>query len=373
MFFFALPIMAQNESTALTLDYSMREALAINPDLLNANQSVVLAKEKIVEARTLYMPVFSANLNASMLRNYHTTIVNNEGGGSVVLPASEEEPYYNIRISALQNIYSGGRTANINKLAKRNLNKAEIEANIIKNKIMHDVKIAFNNTLYYKELGAYYDAQQQKKYTQDTRRKSGLAYLNYQKNLLDLLSVIGYELNSPVGISGDFTPIVKMLDLQACIVLAFQYNPQLRIAQYEQDMDMLNVWLAMSQKLPYISVSAGQEWDGADSIVEDIRSWYVSLNVNLPLFDGGAWFSRIRQNNIATRTLTIRQSKVEDSIRLNIYKAYLDYSYYRTMVLESNLHKKTAGFTDTELEIIKNLNDAYYELEYAVGVPLDQY
>ncbi len=126
------------------------------------------------------------------------------------------------------------------------------------------------------------------------------------------------------------------------------------------------------QKYPIVSFSAAQEWRGDERVINDENNWYVAMNINVPLFDGGALFSRIRQGKINVREATLRRTKSEDTIRLEVYKCYLDYSYYRNRALETGLDKKER-WTESDLELIRDLNDSYYNLEYSIGVQLDQY
>ena len=59
-------------------------------------------------------------------------------------------------------------------------------------------------------------------------------------------------------------------------------------------MDNIGVNLITMEKLPTIMLGASYDWLGDDEENWE-RDWYVTLNINLPLFEGGALFSRLKQ------------------------------------------------------------------------------
>jgi outer membrane protein TolC len=356
----------------LTQDLSIQTAMSINPDLLSLSRNSELAAERVKEAKALYLPVVDLNFNFSSFNNISPMIETN-AQTIVFLPATKKDVYYNTRISFMQNIYAGGRISATNKLARINISKAEIENNIIKNRVLRNVKIAFNNCLYFKEQLRYFQSLYKTNPSAQNAYKISFAKLNYEKKLLDLFNAIGLELNTIAELSGDFKPIIKNLDLAKCLILAYQFKPEFSSTQYQESIDELMVGLLSMQRYPSIYISAAQEWAGDQKIINDESNWYIAVNVNVPIFDGGALFSRIRQGKLTARETTLRRTKAEDAIKLEVHKTFMDYSFYRQKAIELKLADKKTPLNESELEIIKNLNDSYYNLEYAIGVQLDQY
>jgi len=126
------------------------------------------------------------------------------------------------------------------------------------------------------------------------------------------------------------------------------------------------------QQYPTVSLGAAQQWTGDYIIGDDSdSSWYVALNVNIPIFDGGGTFARIKQGKINAREAALKRSKKEDEIKLAINQNLVEYNFWRGQA--AKLPENSADYTEADLDIIHNLNSAYYALELAVGVELDEY
>jgi outer membrane protein TolC len=366
------PLFSADPIRVLTQGSSIQTALSINPELLAHITDMNLTSERIKEARALYLPTVDVNFNLSSFNNFSPMIItnNNFSQAPVFLPAQNKDLYYITRISAWQTIYSGGRVSTANKLANINKARSEIENNVIKNRIINNIKTAFNECLYYKEKIKYLKSLPQSAANADS---IDIETLNYEKKLLDLFNAIGLELNTIAEISGDFKPIINNIDLEKCLILVYQFKPEIRSAQYGESADELMINLLSMQRYPTVSVGAAQEWGGDQKIINDESNWYVALNISVPIFDGGALFSKIRQGKINIRGTSLKRTQKEDTVKLATYKAYLDYSYYRQKAIEMKLSQKNGRYNAAELELIKNLNNSYYRLEYSVGVELDQH
>ena len=370
LFIFQMSAFSAGFEKDLTLDSSMRAALNIHPDILSQMNSLELAVEKLKEAKALYMPMVDINFNLSSFNNIYPMMASNLQN-STLLPAEKRDMFYTTRISVSQTLFAGGSISSTYELARRNMDKAETESAIVKNKVINDVKLAFNECLYLRELQLYYETLAKRTNSAQLRRRAAAARLDYEKKLLDLLLAIGYELNVIVNISGEFLPIIRNIDLAHCLALTYLYKSEIRSSQQQESIDALSANLLTMQRYPVVSIAAAQEWSGDQRIINNESSWYVAVNISVPIYDGGAMFSKIRQTKINTRDLSLKRTKAEDAIKLEVYKAYLDYSFYRTQAIEMNLPDKRS-FNDEELEIIRNLNKSYYNLEYAIGVELDK-
>lgn len=366
----------------LTEDLSVQTALSINHDVLIQSQNVEYAKQRINESKSLYFPKIDFNLNVSRFNNEEPLVLSEMSPMPVYLPQANKDLYFSTRLSIWQNIYSGGRVRTANKLAEMNMNKVKNEENLVKSKVVNRVKIAFNACLFYKaKLGLFsrklQDTESKKiKMTQseinELNSKTEIAQFNYDKEVLNLLSVIGLELNTIVDISGEFEPKLKNIDLNQCLLLAYQFKPELQMTQYQESMDGLMVSLLSLQRYPTVSVGAAQEWIG-DRVIGDESSWYVSANVNIPIFDGGGAFSRVKQGKISARQATLKRSQTEEELRLQVSQALLEYNFWKNQVIQSKLTERKGEYTESDLELIFNLNRSYYALELAVGVQLDSY
>ncbi|MCL2798973.1 MAG: TolC family protein [Endomicrobia bacterium] len=369
---------AKNYERVLTEDSSIQTALAINHDILIKSQNIEFARQRVRESQSLYLPKVDLNLNVSRFNNSEPMIITGELSPSpIFMPGVHKDVYFSTRLSVWQSLYAGGRIKTTNRLAEININKVKNEENLAKIRVVNKVKIIFNDCLFFKEKIRYYNSvlsgkKLSKNEIGELDRKIEIAQFNLDKEKLNLLSAIGLELNTIADVSGDFKPRIKNLDLNRCLLLAYQFKPEIQMTQYQESIDILMVSLLTQQKYPTISIGAAQEWIG-DRVIGDESSWYVSLNANIPIFDGGGMIARSKQGKISAREATLKRSKTEENIRLEVSKALLEYNFWKRQAVSSNLLEKYGSYTESDLEIINNLNRSFFALELAVGVQLDSY
>ena len=161
----------------------------------------------------------------------------------------------------------------------------------------------------------------------------------YELETWELLSLIGLELDTVIDIEGTIDVEKLDLNLQQCILWAYQFRPEIKTTQYQESMDNIGVNLITMEKLPTIMLGASYDWLGDDQENWE-RDWYVTLNINLPLFEGGAIFSRLKQKKIQARQASIERAKIEDKIKLEVRKAFSEYNFWYNKLLkveESNV------------------------------------
>jgi outer membrane protein TolC len=380
--FFVSLVQSQTVDEVLTEAVSVQRAVSSNIEILEANQNIEFANQKIFESKILYLPNFDFNLNCSHFNNSIFTLVSDSmSQAPIILPEGKQDLRYSVRISAWQNIYNGGRIKTANKLTKINKEKTENERDIIKNKIINDVKSVFNECLYYKELLEIDLAKLRSaevgrvrlpsENIKKLRKKCIEEQLSFEKEVLNLLALMGKDLNSIVRISGKAIPKIKQLDFDKCLFLAYQFKPELKSSQTQEKLDSLSLNLLSLQRFPKITLGIAQEWLGARMFKDDMN-WYISLNANIPIFDGGSLFSKIKQGRIKIRQSVLVRAKSEREIRLSMSKSFLEYNFWRKGAIDAKLLKKK-HYDEDDIELIRNLNRSYYNLELAVGVDLDSY
>lgn len=366
----------------LTEDSSIQTAININHDILIHSQSIDFAQQRIKESQSLYFPKIELNLNASRFNNMAPLMLSNQLAPTpVYLPGDNKDIYFSTRLSIWQNIYAGGRIRTTNKLAEMHMNKIKNEANAVKNDVINNVKTIFNTCLLYKEKFTIFSKQYESlrnkssKEAAELHKKIDLMKFCFDREVLNLLSAIGLELDTIVMVEGSLQPKIKRFDLNQCMLWAYQFRPEMQTNQTQESIDGLMVNLLTMQRFPTITVGAGQEWLG-DRVIGDDSNWYVSINANLPIFDGGGSFARVKQGRINAREATLKRSKIEEQIKLQVNKAFIEYNFWKEQFAKAELSDKDSSkvpYTEYEIDIIYSLNNSYYDLELAVGVQLDSY
>ena len=335
LLFAVSPVFAQGVERVLTLDECTRLALNINQDILIAKEAISFAEQRVNEARSLYFPKLDLNFNVSRFSNDFPTLINSHYlPATILLPMIGDVDYfYSTKLALWQPIYNGGKTTATNKLAKINYEKAKTSAEIKKNEVVAQVKAQFYKNIALKEKIQIYKDYLSKKTDANLQEQLEILEHQYELETLELLSLIGLELDTVIDIEGTLETEKLNLDLQQCILWAYQFRPEIKTTQYQESMDNIGVNLITMEKFPTIMLGASYDWLG-DDLEKWERDWYVSLNINLPLFEGGAVFSRLKQKKIKARQTTIERAKIEDKIKLEVRKAFSEYTFWYNKLLK---------------------------------------
>ena len=328
LLFLVSPIFAQGVERVLTLDDCTKLALNINQDILIAKEAVSYAEQRVNEAKSLYFPKLDLNFNVSRFSNDFETLINSHYlPATILLPYGDMDYFYSTKLALWQPIYNGGKTVATNKLAKINYEKAKTNSEIKKNEVIAQVKSQFYKNVALKEKIRIYKDYLSKKTNVSLQEQLEILEHQYELETLELLSLIGLELDTVIDIEGTLETEKLDLDLQQCILWAYQFRPEIKTTQYQESMDNIGVNLITMEKLPTVMLGASYDWLG-DDLEKWERDWYISLNINLPLFEGGAVFSRLKQKKIQARQATIERSKIEDKIKLEVRKAFSEYTFW---------------------------------------------
>ena len=343
-------VFAQHIQRVLTLDECIKCALSINHDILINKESISLAEQRTKEAKALYFPVVDLNLNLSKYSNDLAAVMNSSYlPVTILLPEGRRDYFYSTRISLWQNIYNGGRIIATNKLAKINQEKAQTNYDVTKNEVVAKVKIQF-----YKNISIKSKIHIYKKYLLSDstnillQEKLEILQHEYELEIFNLLALIGLELDTVVDIAGHIDSQKLDLDLQQCILWAYQFRPEIKTTQYQESIDNIAVNLINMEKFPTVKFGVSYDWLG-DNVNKSKKDWYVALNINYPIFDGGAVFSRLKQKKIKARQATIERSKIEEKIKLEVMKAFSEYKFWYKKFLKI----KNMKATTIEQEILK--------------------
>ena len=152
---------------------------------------------------------------------------------------------------------------------------------------------------------------------------------------------------------------------------AYKFRPEIKTTQYQETMDNISVNLINMERYPTIKIGASYDWLG-DEKKSSEKNWYVSLNINYPIFDGGAIFARLKQKKIKARQATIERSKIEEKIKLEVRKAFSDYIFWDNKVIKI----KDMKATNIEQELLKedikyNYIKSLVNLDLAIGKNID--
>lgn len=395
----------------LTLENAIRLGLENNSQFLTAKQEIIIAEQKVSEAKFRYLPQFSLQGTGTWYDLDYPLVLPDAVANRFIMGNGfygDKDQFYGVGITATQYLYSGGRISGTLKMARANLKQAQSRYETIKNAVVLDIKKAFAALLY-----AQHNAQlTQEVLTQaetfakrkpsdvwnQIRQQALLAQLKsahhqaqseLNKARLHMLVSLNKELNAPITITGDFSPLKTDWDLPHLNLWAMEFRPELKSAIYALEADNIAIDLALSKRYPDIILNASYERLGADDL-DDVNK-QVSLAVRLPLPYN--FSEQIAQKKAEQQKSTLRRAAIEDKIHVEVAENFENMRFWQEEVLDrqeayhtlAQLIKRAPSprpveslealkaFLETAqgyLNALKQNHTAKAELEWAIGQDL---
>lgn len=356
----ALPAAAQKEyglkfssliNDDLTLENAIRLGLENNSEFLSARQEIIIAEQKINEAKFRFLPQFSLQGTATWY-DLEYPMVLPDAVANRFLPSTDtlnEKKFFGVGVTATQYLYSGGRIRGTLKMARANLKQMQSRYETVKNAVVLDIKKSFNNLLHAQEYARFtqktldtanqwYARPSGDAWTQ-IRQRALLADLAVRNNQakralgeaqLAMLVSLNKELNSTITIKGDFVPVKTNWDLPHLNLWAMEFRPELKSAIYALEADNISIDLALSKRYPDIILNGSYEQMGADTL-EDVNK-QVSLAVRLPIPYN--FSEQIAQKKAEQRKSSLRRAAIEDKIRIQVASNFESMRFWQDEVLE---------------------------------------
>lgn len=392
----ALPAMAQKEyglrfssliNDELTLENAIRIGLENNSDFLLAQQEVIIAEQKVKQAKFLFLPQFALQGTATWYDLDYPMVLPESVANRLIpnndsQPAGDKHQFFGVGVSGTQYLYSGGRIRGALKMAEANLKQVQSKYESVKNAVVLDIKKSFFQLLYAQNLLDLANQIDQKaqKYERNLSVSSWdkikaqyvLSKLYSQKNLatnelqkaqLAMLVSLNKELNSPVKVKGDFAPIETKLDFAGLNLWSMEFRPELKAAIYALELDNLAIDLALSRRYPDLILTGSYERLGTENLDDENKQ--ISLAVRLPLPYNIA--SQTSQRKAEQKQSTLRRAAMEDKIRVQVAENYTNLLFWQKEVFArqntwqevQKLLNKTENSSRVNLNALEAL-DAYY-------------
>ena len=337
----------------LSLESAIRLGLENNSEFLTAKQDIIIAEQKLSEAKFRYLPQFAVQGTATFYEADYPMVLP-ENVASRVLPSKstpildKNDRFFGVGITATQYIYSGGRIHSTLKTARANLKQVQSRYETVKNTIVRQIKIAFANLLYAQHneqltLQVWQQAQAwQKNSSADVWTKMQEQALlaqfqsqynravNAQRNArMDMLAALNKELNASFTIVGDFEPLQVSGDLPHFQLWALEFRPELKSAIYELELDNIAIDLALAKRYPDVILNAAYEKVGSSDL-DDVNK-QVSLSVQLPLTYTIS--KQIAQKRAEQKKNNLRRAAIEDKIQVQVATSFENNRFWQEEVL----------------------------------------
>lgn len=359
-FLLTLPATAQQEyglkfssliSDNLSLENAIRLGLENNSDFLTARQEIIVAEQKVNEAKFQFLPQLAFQGTATWY-DLDYPMVLSDSVANRFLPgaafADTNNQFFGVGVTATQYLYSGGRIRNTLKIARANLKQLQSRYEAVKNATVLDIKKSFYNLLFAQEYNKLIQ-QISERVTAWNIRSSGDAWaqMRMQSALarlqvkhheatrqlaqarLAMLVSLNKETNADFSITGDFSPVRVDKDLAQLNLRAMEYRPELKSALYALELDNIAIDLALSKRYPDIILNGTYEQLGDNSLGDTNKQ--VSLAVRLPLPYN--FSSQISQKKAQQQKSTLRRAMIEDKIHVEVARSFEEVRFWQNEVL----------------------------------------
>ena len=335
----------------LTLDEVVSIAVKNDPTLLSSEQDIIIAKQRVREARFMNMPQMSLSGTYSRVNLEYPTLLGPELGDRFLDPAISKN-LYPMGAYALQPLYTGGRNKNTLRLAKTAHNQAKVNYDTVKTDVVYNAKKVFYTLLLNKKLlelaleskarAGSLNSAIRKDAWEAIEAKISLAGFEKQAEQsehdvgvakAELIRLLNREPGYQMDITGELAARPVNTTVQTSLVTAMEMRSEMKSEIYKAQMDDIAVNMAMIRRYPNVYLGAsydviGYRIDSLDN--NNIRSnnWAASIAIHFPLsYD--IW-TQVVQRRAQQRQGDLKRAELQDRIRFENMNAHKDLEFWNT-------------------------------------------
>lgn len=326
---------------AQTLDQALAAAYANNPNLNSQRAATRATDEYVPIALSGYRPqIFGSAYVAQQWTE--TKVSPGSTGGGPTVSSSTQTPY-GVGITISQTIYNGLQTANSVRSAESQVRGQRELLRNTEQLVLLDAATAYMNVLqnsalvelakqsleaFQEELRATRDRFAVGEVTRTDVAQAEASVANAQSQLslseanlntarATFVRVIGLEPNK----LAPGRPIDALLPrvLPTAIDIGLGSHPAIKASQFAVDAAMANVKVAEGALSPSLSLNGSASNDmNSSQNVDRQTSASVTLNLTVPIYQGGAEYATIRQNKELLGQARIEVAVNRDQVRANV-------------------------------------------------------
>lgn len=385
LFVLLLNLLAHSQDKSeLTLKEAINAALKNNISILESEQDIIVAKQKLRQARLMFLPqiYFSGDIVHSNIET--PGIIGLEQNYRYISENYDEKYLYGIKTTLLQPIYTGGKLYGNLKLSNAEYNREKAKKKLAELETIYRVKKIYYSAVFYKDLlkevNTIYEnlkkieAESKNlnpeiiKFEIDLKNEIYELKNKYSLSKLELLNEMGQPSILDFEISEELKPFkTKKIDLNKCIITAIEKRPELKSELYQLEIKNISTDIASMKKYPniYLGLSYDIFSDSYSSLKtpkfrNDNFITYITIQYPFP-YD--LWIN-LNKEKAEQRSSELKKIKLEEEIKLNVIKAYNQYISYTEKInnyLErmEEIDKLFSNSLKNQDNAIKNLKILY--------------
>ena len=359
----ALPSEAGPLEGSFDLDAAVAIGLKNDSRLLSAEQDLIIAQQRLTEAKFDFLPEFGLQASAAKFAARYPTALSPELGNVLVFPRgptsfnpSGSENIYSGRGYMNFPIYEGGRSINTLRLAQAALKQAQSNYDTVKMDVVQAVKEAFCRLLMAQERFAAttemvseaqrmaaalslnpWERIEAESLGEKSRHWAAEAARELALRRLEFLRALNKEFDAPFRVTGRIEPQSVEVDPQKAALWAMELRPELQSENYKAEMDAIAVNLAISRRYPTLFLAG--DYDVTDQSFPLLNNnWDVGIGIKLPFtYD---FLTKLRQRRAEQRQGKLKRDALQDQVRLEVRRACEQLAYWK---LEAGLRGPEYG------------------------------
>lgn len=341
------------ERLTLTLEKSVRIALAQNPYHLATEERVDAAYSKLREAASGFMPSLNAQgqhtLDEKSMELEFPSFIPGEPPQRVEIDFTRD---YQFAMSLSFPLFTGGRLTSGFKQAKYNLESTKEAVRQSKHLTVFNTKRAFYGHLLAKEFVSVAEeavrvAEENLENVKNmyevgmaskmdllrsevrlTNMQPGViaAKNNLRISELSLKTMLGMNLSQSVEIEGTLSYEPLEPDLEECITTALAQRPEVRQFDFQRKIAGESLKLSRAGYLPSLAVLGNYSfWSDKLNFRKDTWSSFYAVNLvlNIPIFNGFKESAQIAQSKAMIREIELNQKALQDAMEFEVRQAVL--------------------------------------------------
>lgn len=333
------------------LEDAQRLAELNDARLLSAEQDTVIADQRVMEARYLFLPEFGLQGSATKYQARYPFALSDEFRNILLFPDNPEifghntGAIYSGRGYMNMTLYEGGRSLNTLRLAQAALKQANSNYESVKADLRVSVADVFYNLILAQErvkaADAYlssvqdllaagrldaWDRIQAEGALAEARAKSDEALHNLDLRRLAFLKILNLELDTPFQVVGDLKTKPVNIDVNRAGLWAMELRPELQSETYKAQMDEISVNLAQARRIPTIYLAGDYELTNTEFPVKE-NNWDATVGIRIPFaYD---YWTQLKEKRAEQRQGQLKRAELQDRVRLEVRRAYSDLQYWQ--------------------------------------------
>ncbi len=343
------------EKLVLTLDDCLRLALSGNPFVLATKEKEAAAAAQVRSAASRFFPAVNGQgsdiLDKKVMTLEFPSFVPGEPPQRVKLDFTKT---YQFSLAISMPLFAGGQLVGGFKQANYNLKATRETIRQSQQETAFNVKRAFYGYLLARDFSAVageavalaeahaanvknlYEAGLASKFDllrSDVQVANLKPQLIRARNSLELAelalkNLLGLDLARPVEIRGELAALPLDIDLDEAVGRALRQRPELSQLDFQRRMAAEMVKIARGSGLPSLAIGGAYNFWSNHFIFrnKNWESYYtISLNLNVPIFNGFASNAQVGQSKAVLRELELTGKGLAETIKLEVRQAVLNY------------------------------------------------